>query len=219
MYLPRVFESTPELTRDLLRAHPFATVVGVSRAHDPDAEGTDDAVEIVHVPLLVDGPDDGAALRIMGHVARANPFARLVMREANVTAAFHGPDAYVSASLYGAPREQVPTWNYAVVHVRGRLRPLDDAGLAERLGAMAERFERGAVPWHPDHLSPAFFAELRRGIVGFAIEVAEVRAKLKLSQNRTREDRDRVEAALGASAEPREREVAALMRRVSAPRV
>ena len=36
-----------------------------------------------------------------------------------VLAIFHGGDAYVSPSLYSA-RKAVPTWNYAVVHVRGR---------------------------------------------------------------------------------------------------
>lgn len=82
---------------------------------------------------------------------------------------FHGPDAYVSASLYERPHEEVPTWNYAVVHVRGRLRPLDDAAVTAHLTVMSERFERGPARWHPDLLQPDFFAELRRGVVGFAI--------------------------------------------------
>ncbi|MBN9161740.1 MAG: hypothetical protein BGO98_03885 [Myxococcales bacterium 68-20] len=212
MYLQRVFESTPDVTRDLLRAHPFATVVGVSHAGaDADADA---GVEMVHVPLLVDGPD--ASLLVTGHIANVNPFARLVASGAEVTAAFHGPDAYVSATIYEGPVEQVPTWNYAVVHVRGRLRKLDDAALVQHLESMAERFERGADRWHPDHLDPTFFEELRRGIVGFAIEVTDVRAKLKLSQNRSPADRNRVEAALGASPEARDREVAALMHRISA---
>jgi transcriptional regulator len=206
MYLPRVFQGTPEVARDLLRSHPFATVI---------ASLPTGGVEIAHVPLLVVDADHGTSLQISGHVARANPFAHLVMAEAEVTAVFHGPDAYVSASLYSAPHEQVPTWNYAVVHVRGRLRLLDDAALSAQLAAMAERFERGAVPWSPDLLEPGFFAELRRGIVGFAIEVSDVRAKLKLSQNRSSDDRARVEAALGASPESRDREVAALMLRIS----
>lgn len=204
MYLPRVFASTPEITRALMRAHPFATVVA-SRGED---------VAIAHVPLLVDVADDGS-LHIAGHVARANPFARLVADEANVTAAFHGPDAYVSASWYGAPKEQVPTWNYAVVHVRGRLRALDDATLAAQLTAMAEWFERGPDRWHPGLLDPDFFADLRRGIVGFAIDVAEVQAKLKLSQNRSTADRERVHAALSASSESGDREVAILMQRIA----
>ena len=208
MYLPHVFESAPAVTRELLRAHPFATVVGPSR---------DDAPEIVHVPLLVDGPEEGPidALRLSGHVARANPFARLVASEAAVTAVFHGPDSYVSASFYGEPHEQVPTWNYAVVHVRGRLRPLDDAALTAQLTTMAERFERGTVRWQPDQLEVKFFADLRRAIVGFAIDVVDVQAKLKLSQNRSPADRERVERALGASDQPREREVAALMGRIA----
>ena len=210
MYLPRAFESTPELTRELLRAHPFATIVGPT----PDDTG----IEVAHAPLLVEHGGDSEVPLVTGHVARANPFARLVAREAEVTAAFHGPDAYVSAAHYGEPHEQVPTWNYAVVHVRGRLKPIDDAATVRLLTTMAERFERGATRWHPDLLAPDFFAELRRGIIGFAIEVHDVQAKLKLSQNRSVDDRRRVESALAASAEPRDREVAALMKRLPAER-
>jgi transcriptional regulator len=204
MYIPRLFEGSPEVTRELLLAHPFATVIGAQ----PDGE-----LEVTHVPLIVEG--DGASLRLSGHVARGNPFARLIAAGAKVTAVFHGPDGYVSASVYESPTEEVPTWNYAVVHVRGTLRPLDDAALTEQLETMAKRFERGATPWHPNTLAPDFFADLRRGIVGFAIEATQVRTKLKLSQNRSSEDRRRAEAAFAASDAPRDHEVAALMQRVS----
>ena len=137
---------------------------------------------------------------------------------AQVTAVFHGPDAYVSAALYGEPQMQVPTWNYAVVHVRGSLRALDDAALAAQLAALAARFERGDSAWHPGLVDPKLFDDLRRAIVGFAINVIDVRAKLKLSQNRSAEDRDRVEAALHASADPRDNAVATLMKRITTRR-
>lgn len=205
MYLPRVFESTPELTRDLLRAHPFATI-----AYAAD----DGALEMVHVPLLAEFDEGGAARELRGHVARPNPFAHVVAAGAEVTAAFHGPDAYVSGAVYGEPRKQVPTWNYAVVHVRGRLRALDDATTAQVVIAMSEHFETGPEPWHTGLLEPKFFADLRRGIVAFSIEVTKVTAKLKLSQNRSAEDRVRVEHALAASPSARDREVAELMRRL-----
>lgn len=210
MYLPHVFEGQPEVARDLLRAHPFATVVGASRDGKDD-----DGLEIVHVPLLFEDGVDPSTLRLTGHIARANPFARLIASEAKVTAVFHGPERYVSASTYESPQEEVPTWNYAVVHVRGTLKALDDTALTGQLTAMAGRFELGPTPWHPSVLEPGFFAELRRAIVGFAIEATDVQAKLKLSQNRSREDRGRVEAAFAASPDPRDREVADLMQRIA----
>lgn len=198
MYLPRAFESTPAATRDLMLAHPFATVI----AQD----------EIVHVPLLV---VEGESLRLRSHVARANPFAKLVTAASEVTAIFHGPDAYVSPMSYAEPHEQVPTWNYAVVHVRGRLRALDDSATVDVLRAMTNRFEAGTARWSPDLLRPEFFANLRRALVAFEIDVTDVRAKLKLSQNRSPDDRRRVETALAASPAHRDREVADLMKRTT----
>jgi transcriptional regulator len=205
MSLPRVFESTPPLTRDLLREHPFATIAYASPAG---------AIEMVHVPLLVDFDGDGAARELHGHVARANPFVRAITAGAEITAAFHGPDAYVSASLYGQPREQVPTWNYAIVHVRGQLRALDDAETTRLMTRLSERFEQGPEPWHPGLLDPDFFADLRRGIVGFSVAVSNVSAKLKMSQNRSADDRARVEKAFAASSSARDLEVARLMQRL-----
>ncbi len=201
MYLPRSFETTPDVTHDLLRAHPFAMLVARTR---------DDEVEIVHLPLLVEA-DDARVVRLTGHVARANPFARVVESGAHATAAFVGPHAYVSASWYEHPHEQVPTWNYAVVHVCGALRRLDDAATVEHLRALAARFEEGSTGWHPGMLDETFFADLRRGIVGFALEVEDVQAKLKMSQNRSPADRARVRDSFASSDDPMHRAVAALM--------
>lgn len=201
MYLPRVFESPPSITKEVMTSSPFATLVG-------SAQGE---VEIAHVPLLV--TEQAGRLLLAGHVARANAFAKLVIEEANVTAVFVSPSAYVSASFYERPSEQVPTWNYAAVHVRGRLRALDDAELALHLTAMAARFEGAQDPWTPSLLTPSFFADLRRAIVGFSIEAIDVKAKAKLSQNRSEADRDRVERALASSEAPDARAVADLMRR------
>jgi transcriptional regulator len=49
--------------------------------------------------------------------------------DSDVLAIFHGPQAYVTPSWYETKREHgkaVPTWNYVVVHARGRLRAIDD---------------------------------------------------------------------------------------------
>jgi transcriptional regulator len=201
MYLPKPFEEPrEEVARELMRSFPFATLIGVH----PGGE-----LEVTHVPLVLanDGP-----VRLAGHVARSNPFAELIAAGSEVTAIFHGPDAYVSASWYESPREQVPTWNYAVVHVTGKLSPLQDDALVAQLAEMAKTFEHDErEPWNPEMLDESFFANLRRGIVGFEIRTERVRTKVKLSQNRSVTDRARVAAALAASDRPRDREVAAMM--------
>jgi transcriptional regulator len=201
MYLPRIFATEDAaLARRIVTEHPFASLVGVSEGGAP---------EIAHAPLLLGGED-----RLVGHVARANPFAGLVQKAAPVTAVFHGPDAYVSASWYAAPDEQVPTWNYAVVYAEGTLRELDTTELTAMLAALSARFEADEPrPWRPEDADPGLLADLQRAIVGFELRVTRLQAKLKLSQNRASVDRARVEAKLAASDSPRDREVAVWMAR------
>lgn len=203
MYLPRIFDGAAhrDLTLALMRTHPLATVV----AH------TGGAPEIAHVPVIVAHEEP---LRLSGHVARANPFARHVEASGAVTAVFHGPEAYVSAAWYTEPAEQVPTWNYAVIHAKGRLEVLDDEALYLQLDALARTFE-GEGGWSTSLPAPDFHAELRRGIVGFVLHVDELDVKLKMSQNRSPGDRERVREALAQSVSPRDLEVAALMRRLA----
>ena len=55
-------------------------------------------------------------------------------------ALFHGPHAYVSPSWYGV-HPSVPTWNYAVVHARGRARLIEDPAALED--------NRPAPGWRP----------------------------------------------------------------------
>ena len=64
MYLPRSFaESRPDILQKAMRENGFATVVTA-------ADGVPFAS---HVPVLVDGDPAAGALKIRGHVARANP--------------------------------------------------------------------------------------------------------------------------------------------------
>ncbi len=202
MYLPRSFDggARRELTLSLMRAHPLATVIA-------QIEGE---LEIAHVPLLVSHEEP---LKLIGHVARANRLATHARERGAVTAVFHGPDAYVSAAWYAEPAEQVPTWNYAVIHARGRLEPLDEDGLRAQLDAMVRTFEREGG-WSTAVPAPDFLADLRRAIVGFTLHVDDITTKLKMSQNRADEDRARVLQALAASDSTRELEVAALMRQL-----
>ncbi len=202
MYLPRTFDGAAqrELTLSLMHTHPLATVIAQ----------IDGDLEVAHVPLLVANAEP---LRLAGHVARANLLAKHAISGGAVTAVFHGPEAYVSAGWYAAPAVQVPTWNYAVVHARGRLEPLDDDGLREQLDAMTRRFEPEGG-WSTDVPKTDFLADLRRAIVGFTLHVDDVKTKLKMSQNRSDEDRARVLGALAGSTSPRDVEVAAVMRRL-----
>ena len=97
---------------------------------------------VSHVPLLLDA-GKGEHGTLLGHMARANPQWQESDFSVEALAVFQGPDAYITPSWYASKREHgrvVPTWNYAVVHARGRLTFFEDA--ATLLGAVTRLTEQ-----------------------------------------------------------------------------
>ena len=170
----------------LMRERPLATLVSV---HNGEAHFT-------HLPLEVEPA--GSGLRLLGHVARANPHWSQWNDGAAVTAIFRGPDGYVSPRCYSV-REAVPTWNYAVVHAHGRLAITHDTHDKERiLKALIARHDAGyRQQW--DELPATYREGMKRAIVGVTIEVDRLDGKFKLSQNRPPQDRAAVRAAHAAA--------------------
>ncbi len=170
----------------LMREFPLATLVSA-------VEGKP---SFTHLPLEVDDP--GAGLRLLGHVARANPHWRQWGEGTMVTAIFRGPDAYVSPRWY-LTREAVPTWNYIVVHAHGRIAVAHDSEAKERiLKALIERHDPDyRAQW--DELGDEYREKMKRGIIGLTIEVERLEGKFKLSQNRSAQERARVRAEVGGA--------------------
>jgi transcriptional regulator len=201
MYVPHLFrESDRERCFELIEAYPFGTLI----------VKTERELEIAHAPLLLDRERG----QLRAHLARANPIARLLASKPEVLVEIRGPDAYVSPGWYEHPEQQVPTWNYLVVHVRGRCSPpIDDGELVQLLRDLSTRFEATvATPWTLEKLEPALLHELLPQIAGFTIEIVDLVAKLKLSQNRSAEDRRRVQNAHARSDDPSARALARWMR-------
>ncbi|MDB5101567.1 MAG: hypothetical protein JWM80_5988 [Cyanobacteria bacterium RYN_339] len=190
MYTPPHYEAGEAQAIALIRQFPFAVLI------TPGPEG----LFTTHLPLILqEGP-----LVLRGHMARANQHWRF-LEDADSTVVFSGPHAYISPAWYEtAPA--VPTWNYAAVHVRGRAQIGADA--VAILKESVALFDTAG--WVMD-LPPAYDAKMRAGIVAFELPVAAMEAKLKLSQNRSAEDRAGVIAALQASPNLYDRELAALM--------
>jgi transcriptional regulator len=113
----------------------------------------------------------------------------------------------------------VPTWNYAAIHAYGTPRVIDDpAGLLAIVTRLTEREEHArAAPWHVTDAPAAYLDKMLRAIVGFALPIERLEGKLKLSQNRSPEDRAGVEAGLADDERPDRQAVAALMKSSRAP--
>ncbi len=185
-----------------MRENGFATVVTA-------ADGVPFAS---HVPVLVDGDMAAGGLKIRGHVARANPHWKQLANGSPVLVMFHGPHAYVSPSWYAPDPQNVPTWNYAVVHAHGRAALLAPADLRTLLKDLVDAHERSAErPWRFDSVPAATIDRLLGAIVGFEIAVERLEGKLKLSQNQTPDDQRRVREQLATSTDPVARDVARWM--------
>ncbi len=150
--------------------------------------------------MLLD-PDPAPYGTLLGHVARPNPQARGALPGVQALAIFQGPDAYITPSWYATKRENgkvVPTWNYVAIHAYGPVEFFDDT---ERLRAivtrLTEREERTrAEPWAVTDAPADFIDGMLRGIVGFALSIARLEGKWKMSQNRPAQDRAGVVAGL-----------------------
>jgi transcriptional regulator len=189
LYTPRAFvPAQTAAVAQLMAEHPFATLITPG---DPEPS-------ISHLPLQYHA-GTGPYGVLCGHMARANPHWQRFGETASI-AIFHGPHTYVSPSWYAQPATAVPTWNYAVAHVHGRVELMRDAAEVRRLlDEMIERYEADrAQPWRLQLEGRALTAMLD-AIVGFRLMIERIDGKLKLSQNRSVEDRERVAAALRAA--------------------
>lgn len=142
--------------------------------------GTTNGPMMVHAPVT----RHGAALRF--HVSRGNRIAPH-LDGATVIASVSTVDGYISPSWYADPVDQVPTWNFVTVEIEGVARSLDDNAVTEQLDALAARHEPRVSPdkpWTRGKMDDALFHRMLRGIVGFELDVREIRETVKLSQHR-----------------------------------
>ena len=188
MYTPAHFALTDtDALHRIIRTHPLGILV------TPTAGGMD----ANHLPFDFD-PTIGPLGLLSAHVARANPLWQHYRDGAQVMVIFRGNESYISPNWYPGKHEthqQVPTWNYEVVHAHGRLTIHDDEkfvrGVVARLTRTHEAQE--PKPWKMGDSAPAYIDGMLKAIVGLQIVIERIEGKAKLSQNR--EPRDRLGAA------------------------
>ncbi len=195
MYNPPLFkEDRIEVLHDAIRRAGLVTLV----------TQTADGLIASHAPMLLD-TEPAPYGTLIGHLARPNPQARGAIGEG--LAIFQGPDAYITPSWYATKRQNgkvVPTWNYVAIHAYGAVEFFSDPErLRDVVTRLTERQEAGrAQPWAVTDAPADFIDGMLKGIVGFAMPIARLEGKWKMSQNRPAEDRAGVISGLEAEQRP-----------------
>lgn len=172
------------------------------------AVNSDDGPVLAHVPFLISEDASCADL----HLVRSNPICKIAPAKAVI--AVTGPDAYISPDWYEVA-DQVPTWNYIAVHLRGTLRPLlpeTMRDMLERQSAENEARLPGKAPWTIEKMSEGVAERMMRMILPFRLEITAIESTWKLNQNK--DDAVRLSAAdhVGTSLGSEQLKLAELMR-------
>jgi transcriptional regulator len=198
---PLFASEDPQLVRQLVREHPWATLVTATGA----------GLAASHYPVLLDEADPG--LTLLTHLGRPDEQV-LEIDQGEVLVIVQGHHGYVSPSWYSPQERKVPTWNFTVAHLHGTPQILGEEENLAVLTRLVEHFERRLD--QPAYLEPAYAAPIAKGTVGLRIPIDRFELKRKLSQNKDDETRRNVIEALReegpyrhpALAEEMERELA-----------
>ena len=117
---------------------------------------------------------------------------------------FQAGNAYVSPQWYPSKHEthkQVPTWNYVVVHARGRITIREDERFVRGvIGRLTRIHEAGQpMPWKMSDAPKEYLDTMVEAIVGIEIRLTELVGKSKLSQNKALADVQGAAQALNAN--------------------
>ncbi|MFC6040381.1 FMN-binding negative transcriptional regulator [Paenisporosarcina macmurdoensis] len=203
MYIPKYFKVTNfDEIQEFVQMNSFGTLITTKKGK-PIA---------THLPLQLMKEED--TYFITGHMAYGNPQWKTLETCEDVLVTFQGPHAYISSSWY--EEENVPTWNYQAVHVYGTAHILDEEELKQDLTRLLQKYEKhreNPVLW--DKLSTSLLEKELKGIVGFKIQVGEIQAAYKLSQNRNETDYVNIIEQLQNEKNPDSNKIAELMQKRS----
>ncbi|MEO0361735.1 MAG: FMN-binding negative transcriptional regulator, partial [Pseudomonadota bacterium] len=153
-----------------------------------------------HIPFTL--ADDDASLG--AHIVKSNPIWRALRAgPAKALMVVSGPDGYVSPDWYGID-DQVPTWNYVAVHLRGKLSLIDEELMRAHVDRLSGGFEARLAPkpiWTADKMDDEALARMMRMIAPVEMRIDAVDGTWKLNQNKTEEARlgaaEKIEGGVG----------------------
>lgn len=172
MYTPEIYKNeNQEEIKKFLQENSFGILINQ----------TNGKLCATHIPLELETTKEGKDI-LWGHISKENPQWNGFIDNDQILAVFSGPHSYISSSWYD--HENVPTWNYIAVHVYGKIKIIKGEAVIESLKKLVDKYEQNSKnPVLVENLSEKTMMQ-SRGIVAFEIEITEIQATKKLSQNR-----------------------------------
>lgn len=199
MYIPKHFQLEDQQEAiAFMQRYSFATLITANNNHP----------EATHMPFLIEQRED--ELILSSHFAKANRQAEDIEKETTLVI-FNEPHAYISPANY-EKEQNVPTWNYIAIHAYGRAKIITDTDKQlDVLEKMVRFYDEGYMnQWQ--RLPMDYKLKMIKGIVTFDINVTDLQAKKKLSQNRTETERNNIINTLSNSPHTAEKEIAEYMK-------
>lgn len=172
MYIPSKYKNTnTKEVKEFIQSNSFGILTST----------VDGRLWATHIPLELETRENGSDV-LIGHIAKANNQWKDFDKLDEVLCIFNGPHSYISSSWY--KKEEVPTWNYIAVHVYGSIKILSDEAVFDAMNRLVDKYEQHSKqPLSLKDLSPKTLRQVK-GVVGFEIEIKEIKAAYKLSQGR-----------------------------------
>jgi transcriptional regulator len=201
MYVPKKFKwENKAAILDFIQKNAFGLLV-INGENVPMAS---------HLPFFWE--DDGTEWgSLTTHIAKGNQLGQLVQNDKMVLAVFQGEHGYVSPSWYD--HVNVPTWNYVSVHINGHARLTNRNETIDLLTKILNHYESGRENGRKmEDYSEEFLESHYQGLLGIKIQIEQVDAAVKLSQNRNEANYQLVLKALDVSDFQGDRDLANAMR-------
>lgn len=170
MYVPTLYRCQDSaLLLEIAQTWPLATLASV-------LEGQPWLSQVPTVTQLVD-----EEWRVAFHLATSNPQSAGLAGQ-RVTLLFQGPRAYISPRWYD--HENVPTYNYISLQLKGLARPLPVQQTEAHLAELVTLQEGAGSGYQYAGLSRPLVEDHLPGLLAFELDEVEAHGVLKLSQNR-----------------------------------
>lgn len=125
-----------------------------------------------HIPFIF-----GDA-KLLGHINKDNPQCKH-LDKSKVELIFHGGDAYISPSEFET--DELPTFNYAKVHVKGEANYTDESLLVKSLVDMTDQLDND---FKLEYTHPKI-DKLKHFIQGFEVSIDSFHGRFKMSQDKS----------------------------------